>query len=102
MITIDRHRTPADLLPHIDRLFEVSAGKLEALDGRWAQSSGAPVSPVGGKTQARGWTDWTQGFQPGSPLLRFDAPGAGPPLETGGARPPAFMPPHLPHRGVHE
>ena len=75
MITIDRHRTPADLLPHIDRLFELSAGKVQALDRRWDQSSGAPVFTVGGKYQARGWTDWTQGFQFGSSLLQFDATG---------------------------
>src|SRR3954467_6859155 len=49
MITIDHHRTPTDLVPHVDRLFELSAAKIEALDRRWDQASGAPVFTVEGK-----------------------------------------------------
>ncbi len=102
MITIDRHRTPADLLPHVDRLFDLSAGKIQALDRRWDQSSGAPVFTVEGKYEARGWTDWTQGFQFGSSLLQFDATGDAAFLEIGRARTLAYMTPHLTHMGVHD
>jgi unsaturated chondroitin disaccharide hydrolase len=102
MITIDRHRTPADLLPHIDRMFELSADKIDALDRRWDQSSGAPVFTVEGKYRARGWTDWTQGFQFGSALLQFDAAGDGAFLEMGRAHTLAHMTPHLTHMGVHD
>jgi unsaturated chondroitin disaccharide hydrolase len=102
MITIDRHRTPADLLPHIDRLFDLSAGKIQALDRRWDQSAGAPVFTVDGKYQARGWTDWTQGFQFGSSLLQFDATGDPAFLGIGRARTLAYMTPHLTHMGVHD
>jgi unsaturated chondroitin disaccharide hydrolase len=102
MITIDRHRTPADLLPQIDRLFDLSAGKIQALDRRWDQSSGAPVFTVDGQYQARGWTDWTQGFQFGSSLLQFDATGDAEFLEIGRTRTLAHMTPHLTHVGVHD
>ena len=102
MISIDRQRTPADLIPHIDRLFDISAGKIVALDRRWDQSSGAPVYTAGGIYQARGWTDWTQGFQFGSALLQFDATGDSSFLEIGRARTLAHMTPHLTHMGVHD
>ena len=63
---------------------------------------GAPVFTVEGRYQARGWTEWTQGFQFGSALLQFDA--------TGDARVPRSRPrrtiermaPHLTHMGVHD
>jgi hypothetical protein len=102
MITIDRHRTPQDLMSHIDRLFDMSASKIAALDRRWDQSSGAPVFTVEGKYRARGWTDWTQGFQFGSALLQFDATGDGAFLDMARARTLAHMTPHLTHMGVHD
>ena len=37
MITIDRQRTASDLVPHVDRLFDLSAGKIDALNRRWDQ-----------------------------------------------------------------
>ena len=102
MITIDRQRTPADLERSIDRLFELSGGKIRALDRRWGDASGAPVFTVGGKYQARGWTDWTQGFQFGSALLQFDATGEAEFLELGRRRTLERMTPHLTHTGVHD
>ena len=102
MITIDRQRTASDLVPHVDRLFDLSAGKIDALNRRWDQSSGAPVFTVNGKYQARGWTDWTQGFQFGSSLLQFDATGDTAFLEAGRTRTLASMTPHLTHIGVHD
>ena len=54
MITIDRQRTPADLVRSIDRLFELSGGKIRALDRRWGESSGAPVFTVGGSIRRAG------------------------------------------------
>ena len=102
MITIDRQRTASDLVPHVDRLFDLSAGKIDALNRRWDQSSGAPVFTVNGNNQARGWTDWTQGFQFGSSLLQFDATGDTAFLEPGRAGRSPRMTPHLTHIGVHD
>jgi unsaturated chondroitin disaccharide hydrolase len=102
MITIDRQRTPADLERSIERLFEVSAPKIDALDRRWGDTSGAPVFTVGGRYQARGWTDWTQGFQFGSALVLFDATGDKAFLELGRRRTLERMTTHLTHSGVHD
>jgi hypothetical protein len=102
VIRIDRTRTPADLLPKIDRLFELSAGKILSIERTWTASSGAPVFTVDGRYMARGWTEWTEGFQYGSALLQFDATEAREFLELGRDRTIARMAPHLTHVGVHD
>ena len=75
MIGMDRPRAARDLLPKIEHLFTLSAGKIRALEHRWRPTDGAPVFTVMGRYQARGWTEWTQGFQFGSAILQFDATG---------------------------
>jgi hypothetical protein len=101
-VHLDRRLAPVDLLPHIDRLFERSAGKILALEARWRPSDGAPVFTVEGRYCSRGWTEWTQGFQFGSALLQFDATGEREFLELGRARTLERMAPHLTHAGVHD
>jgi len=102
MIHIDRTRSPRDLLPKIERLFDVSAGKILSIEESWRAEDGAPVFTVEGRYQARGWTEWTQGFQFGSALLQFDATGDARFLEIGRARTIERMAPHLTHMGVHD
>jgi unsaturated chondroitin disaccharide hydrolase len=102
MIRIDRSRTPTDLLPAINRLFELSARKIEALEETWPAGSGAPVFTVGGRYTARGWTEWTEGFQYGSALLQYDATGDRSFLDLGRERTLTRMAPHLTHFGVHD
>jgi unsaturated chondroitin disaccharide hydrolase len=102
MIRIDRTRCAADLLPKIDRLFSLSAAKIESLERAWRQSDGAPVFTVNGRYTARGWTEWTEGFQYGSALLQFDATGDAAFLELGMSRTLTRMAPHLTHVGVHD
>jgi unsaturated chondroitin disaccharide hydrolase len=102
MIQIDRHRSPRDLLPGIDRLFALSAAKIRAIERSWNPSDGAPVFTVEGRYRARGWTEWTQGFQFGSALLQFDATGEREFLELGRSRTIERMAPHLTHMGVHD
>jgi unsaturated chondroitin disaccharide hydrolase len=102
MIRIDRHLTPSDLLPKIDRLFALSAAKIRAIEETWQPKDGAPVFTVNGRYQARGWTEWTQGFQFGSALLQFDATGETSFLELGRSRTVERMSPHLTHVGVHD
>jgi hypothetical protein len=98
----DRRRTPADLLPSIHRLFELSGPKIDAIERTWRPEDGAPVFTVKGVYQARGWTEWTQGFQFGSALLQFDATGDRAFLELGRSRTLERMAPHLTHVGVHD
>ena len=73
MIRIDEALSPADLKPPIGRLWAISAGKIRSLEKTWNVTDGSPVFTLRGRYTARGWTDWTQGFQFGSALLQFDA-----------------------------
>jgi hypothetical protein len=98
----DRQRSPSDLLPRIDRLFEISADKIRALEASWRPEDGAPVFTVNGRWQSRGWTEWTQGFQFGSAVLQFDATGEREFLELARSRAVQRMAPHLTHVGVHD
>ena len=51
-------------------------GRQDPLDRRQLEAEdGSPVFTVEGRYRARGWTEWTQGFQFGSALLQFDATG---------------------------
>jgi unsaturated chondroitin disaccharide hydrolase len=102
MLHIDRERTPADLLPAINRLFALSAGKIRAIEETWRPEDGSPVFTVGGRYRSRGWTEWTEGFQYGSALLQFDAIGDREFLELGRSRTLERMASHLTHTGVHD
>jgi hypothetical protein len=84
------------------RFWQVSADKIHALEGGWNAAHGAPVFTVEGKYRARGWTQWTEGFQYGSALLQFDATGDAAFLDLGRARTLERMAPHLTHTGVHD
>src|SRR5687767_4611690 len=102
MIRIDRQRTPADLLPAIHRLFDLSAQKIRSIDQSWRVEDGSPVFTVDGVYRSRGWTEWTQGFQFGAPLLHFDATCDREFLELGRSHTLERMAPHLTHVGVHD
>ena len=62
MIRIDRSRAPEELLPRINRLFELSAQKIRSIEDSWRPEQGAPVFTVNGRYTARGWTEWTEGL----------------------------------------
>src|SRR6187399_1353829 len=102
MIRIDRQRTAGDLLPAINRVFELSAQKIRSIEESWRPEDGSPVFTVDGVYKSRGWTEWTQGFQFGASLLQFDATGDREFLELGRARTLERMAPHLTHAGVHD
>jgi unsaturated chondroitin disaccharide hydrolase len=102
VIQPDRTRTPNDLRASIARLFDLSASKIRTLEGRWRPTDGAPVFTVAGQYRARGWTEWTQGFQFGSALLQFDGTGDRAFLELGRSRTCERMASHLTHVGVHD
>ncbi|HSL22438.1 MAG TPA: glycoside hydrolase family 88 protein [Vicinamibacterales bacterium] len=102
MIHIDRQRSPRDLLPRLERVFELSAAKIRSIERTWPPEEGAPVFTVDGRYRSRAWTDWTQGFQFGSALLQFDATGDREFLELGRSRTVQRMAPHLTHTGVHD
>lgn len=102
MIALDRHRTFRGLVSKAERVFEVSALKIRAIEETWRPQDGAPVFTVKGRYVSRGWTEWTQGFQFGSALLQFDATGDREWLELGRSRTIERMSGHLTHTGVHD
>jgi unsaturated chondroitin disaccharide hydrolase len=102
MIHIDRHRTPADLLDRVTRVWEVSGRCIDDIEHTWNPQQGAPVLTVQGRYRSLAWTEWTQGFQFGSMLLHFDGTGDERFLELGRERTIERMPCHLTHMGVHD
>jgi unsaturated chondroitin disaccharide hydrolase len=99
---IDTSITPSSLQGSVSRLFDLSAGKVRAIESSWNPSSGSPVFTDGGKYTSRGWTEWTQGFQFGSAILQFDATGEKEFLDIGRRRTVDVMAPHITHVGVHD
>jgi len=102
MIRIDRQRTAGDLLPAINRLFDLSAQKIRSIEHSWRPKNGSPVFTVAGTYESRGWTEWTQGFQFGAALLQFDATCDREFLELGRSHTLERMAMHLTHAGVHD
>lgn len=102
MIAIDDTLRATSLAPALKAMWEISATKIRALEGRWDPRWGAPVYTVEGRYTRRGWTDWTQGFQYGASLLQFDATGEEAFLDLGRVRTRDFMAPHVTHFGVHD
>jgi rhamnogalacturonyl hydrolase YesR len=94
--------SPAGLLPKIQRMWELSARKLHSIDASYQPANGTPVFTIEGRYTARGWTEWTQGFQFGAALLQFDATADPAFLEMGRSRTLALMAPHITHTGVHD
>jgi hypothetical protein len=102
VITLDKQLTPSDLLPKLERFWQRSAECIDAIEAASPPGSPSPVFTVGGRYTARGWTEWTQGFQYGSALLQFDATDDERYLDLGRERTLAVMAPHLTHVGVHD
>ena len=102
MIDLDHTLTPASLRSKLERFWDVSAQKIDAIERDIDPSRGAPVFTVKGRYTSRGWTEWTQGFQFGSALLQFDATDDAHFLELGRTRTHERMAPHVTHLGVHD
>ncbi len=102
MIKINTGVGAGQLVRGIERLWDLSAAKIRALERRWPGSDGAPVYTVGGKYTSRSWTEWTEGFRYGSAILQFDATGDPEFLEIGRQGALDHMASHLTHFGVHD
>ena len=99
---IQENLKPADIIPGLQRLWELSATKIRMIEKDFDLSKGAPVFTVKGRYSTRGWTEWTQGFQYGSAILQFDATGEKEFLEIGRQKTLSVMAPHISHIGVHD
>jgi len=102
MIKIQTDLRPIALRAKIEKLWEVSAPKILAIDRIELPGGASPVFTVNGKYVARGWTDWTQGFIAGSALLQFDAFWDEQFLKLGRERTLQGIAPYLTHTGSHD
>ncbi|MCA9148688.1 MAG: glycoside hydrolase family 88 protein [Planctomycetales bacterium] len=102
MIKIDEQLTATRLENELERLWSIAARKLVLLDQHSDAIGGTPVFTVNGKYVAQGWTEWTQGFQFGAPLLVFDAIDDVELLEIGRIKTHQVMAAHVTHVGVHD
>jgi len=99
---IQHDLTPSSLLPKIQKMWAASAAKIDSIEASYKPENGTPVFTVDGRYTARGWTEWTQGFQFGSAILQYDATGETRFLEAGRKRTLDLMAPHVSHTGVHD
>jgi len=99
---IDNRLSSKALAKPLTRFFELAGGKIAKLNKDWDPERGAPVFTVKGKYTARGWTEWTQGFQFGCQILAFDATGEADFFHMGRANVFDYMAPHVSHTGVHD
>lgn len=93
---------PRDLTKKLENLWTASAQKIRRIEWDLDPKAGAPVFTVKGRYTARGWTEWTQGFQFGSALLQYDATDEREFLELGRNRTVRDMAGHVTHFGVHD
>ncbi len=90
------------LTSELQRFWPLAARKAELLDQEYDPAQGSPVFTENGKYTTRGWTDWTQGFQFGIPLLIYDVTAESSLLETGRRNTISKMAHHVSHFGVHD
>jgi len=102
MIKIVDNLQASDLTSQIGHLWDLSALKIHSIEQTYPPDRGAPVFTVEGKYTARGWTEWTQGFQYGSAILQFDATGDEAFLHIGREMTLKAMASHVTHMGVHD
>ncbi len=99
---IDSNLRSADLAAALNRFWQLSGEKIQSIEGSYDPTTGAPVFTIAGKYTARGWTEWTQGFQYGAAILQYDATGNAEFLEIGRRNTVEKMASHVSHVGVHD
>ncbi|HEX3988404.1 MAG TPA: glycosyl hydrolase, partial [Verrucomicrobiae bacterium] len=99
---IDQQIQPANLMPKIKRLWDLSGQKIRSIERTFDSAKGSPVFTVRGRYAVRGWTEWTQGFSVGAALLQFDATDEAEFLKLGRDQTVRLMAPHVSHVGVHD
>ena len=102
MIHINLEMKASDLNASLERMWSLSAAKIRAIEQTIHPGDSAPVFTVDGRYTARGWTEWTQGFQFGAAILQYDATGDEEFLEIGRRNTIERMAPHITHTGVHD
>jgi len=102
MIKINPDLKPSDLSRKLERLWKLSAEKINLIEKNYDASKSSPVFTINGVYTSRGWTEWTQGFQYGSVILQFDVTGENSLLALARKKTVEVMAPHISHIGVHD
>ena len=99
---IDYALQPDSLASRLQRFWRLSGEKILRIEAVYRAAEGAPVFTAQGEYTARGWTEWTEGFQYGSAILQFDATGETEFLDIGRRKTVERMATHVSHAGVHD
>ena len=91
-----------DLSARIEEVLRLGGQKIQAQAARRKPGEGVPVFTVKGKYTARGWTEWTQGFQFGGALYVYEGTGEKWFLDYARENTAKVMTPHVTHTGVHD
>ena len=102
MVSIKKDLTLSKFAPKIMHFWDISGHKIRSIKSTWDPADGAPVFTVNGRYTARGWTEWTRGFQYGSAILQYDAKNDLQMLTYGRDATVGLMAPHVSHMGVHD
>lgn len=98
----DYPSNPSSLNNQLDQFWKLATRKVKLIESAYDPRQGSPVFTVEGAYCTRGWTEWTQGFQYGIPLLIFAATGNREMLEMGKKNTFEQMAHHVTHFGVHD
>ena len=99
---IDSNLKPADLTSALKNFWQLSGRKIDSIFNTYDPAKGSPVFTVAGKYTARGWTEWTEGFNYGSAFLQFDATGEKRFADAAAKFTVERMASHVSHIGVHD
>ena len=101
---IDTSQAPslADTAAQLGDVWEAALRSTRLLRKSWTPENGSPVFTEAGRYTARGWTEWTQGFQFGNALYLFEAVGDEDMLDYARDSTLRHMARHLSDTGVHD
>lgn len=99
---IDNSLQAAALAPALKNFWQLSGQKIDSIFSSYDPAKGSPVFTVAGKYTARGWTEWTEGFNYGSGFLQFDATGEQRYADAAAKFTVDRMASHVSHIGVHD
>ena len=102
MIEINYQLQPGDLLAKLATFWAASAECIDSIEESCPPGSASPVFTVDGRYAAKGWTEWTQGFQYGCAILVGDALQDQKLIDLGKRRTIDHMLTHVTHVGVHD